>query len=72
MGYCEQLGLLCEQYHNEGASQVKTAGGEYIVTIGQYATEAEAEAALEALTAEYGNDGGFYVASGSAGEIPEA
>lgn len=72
MGYSEQLGLLCEQYHNENASQVKTAGGNYIVTIGQYATEAEAEAALEALTAEYGNDGGFYVASGSAGEIPEA
>ena len=24
MGYSEQLGLLCEQYHNENASQVKT------------------------------------------------
>lgn len=66
MDYSEQLGLLCEQYHNEGASQLKTLGGKYIVTIGQFESEAEAEAALAAL-----GDEQFYVAGGSADEIPE-
>lgn len=66
MDYSEQLGLLCEQYYNEGASQLKTLGGKYIVTIGQFESEAEAEAALAEL-----GDAQFYVAGGSADEIPE-
>lgn len=71
MPYGEQLGLMCEQYHAEGASQVKTADGEYIVVIGQYASEEEALTALEALNSQHG-DTGLYVASGEANEVPEA
>ena len=68
--YSEQLGALCEEYHAEDASQVKTASGDYFVAIGSYESESEAEAALNKLNAEHG-DSGFYVASGEAGEIPE-
>lgn len=71
MPYGEQLGLMCEQYHAEGASQVKTVDGEYIVVIGQYASEEEALTALEALNSQHG-DTGLYVASGEANEVPEA
>ncbi len=71
MPYSEQLGLLCEDYHAEGASQVKTADGLYFVAIGSYGTEDEAEAALSKLVEAHGEQG-FVVASGAAGETPEA
>ena len=69
MPYSETLGHLCEQYHAEDASQVKTQSGGYFVAIGQYGTKAEAEAALELLNETYG-DTGFYVSSGESGEVP--
>ena len=70
MPYGDELGYLCEDYAKEGASQVKTAAGEYFVSIGQYGSMEDAEAALEELNAKYG-DKGLYVAFGNSGEIPE-
>lgn len=70
MGYTDRLGNLCEEYYSEGASQLKTLNGNYIVTIGQYATQDEAEEALKQLNEEHGG-GVFYVASGAVDEIPK-
>lgn len=70
MPVSDRLGLLCEEYRAEGATQLRTLSGNYIVTIGQYAARAEAEAALAALTQAHG-EGGFFVASGAADETPE-
>ena len=70
MPYTDELGLLCEEYHNEGATQLKTASGNYIVTVGQYETESEALEALEELNETHG-DKGLFVASSAANELPE-
>lgn len=70
MPYTEELGLLCEEYHAESPTQLKTLGGEYIVTLGQYGSESEALEALDALNSKYG-DHGLFVASGAENEIPE-
>lgn len=67
----EELGLLCETYFEEDASQLQTQSGDYIVTIGQYSTRDEAEAALKTLEDKYGGSTGLFVASGLADEIPE-
>lgn len=70
MPYTEELGLLCEEYHAESPTQLKTLSGEYIVTLGQYGSESEALEALDALNSKYG-DHGLFVASGAENEIPE-
>lgn len=70
MPYTEELGLLCEEYHAESPTQLKTLGGEYIVTLGQYGSESEALEALDALNSKYG-DHRLFVASGAENEIPE-
>lgn len=67
----EGLGMLNEKYHRDGATQLQTRQGEYIITIGQYDTQEEAQAALKALNEKYGGETGLYVASGKADEIPE-
>lgn len=67
----EALGLMCERFRAEGATQLQTRQGEYIITIGQFDTREEAEAAREALEAKYGGETGLYVASGKTDEIPE-
>ncbi len=71
MDYSESLGHLCEKYHSEPVSQVKTLSGSYIVTIGQYSSREEAKAALEALNEKYDEEGVFYFASGAADATPE-
>ena len=68
--YGEELGLLSERYQGE-ATQLRTQSGEYIITIGQYETEAEANAALQSIEALYGSDIKLLVESGLADEIPE-
>ena len=70
LNFIDELGLLCEEYHAEAATQLRTLSGEYIVTIGQYATRAEAEEALAALNEMHG-ESGFFVASGAPGDTPE-
>lgn len=70
MPWGEPLALLCEEYHAEETVQVMTAAGSYIVAIGQYAGEQEAEAALAALR-EVHPDAPFTVAVGTVYEIPE-
>lgn len=67
MPYGEGLGLLAEQYGDE-AAQLQTQSGEYIITVGQY--ETSAEAALQALEEAAGSDSGLFVAGGLADEIP--
>ena len=45
---------------------LKTHGGKYVVTVGEFEGEVEAEAALDEL-----GDEQFYVAGGAVDEIPE-
>ena len=70
MPFGEELGLLNELYDSDGATQLKTKSGKYIVTIGQYDSMADAEKALKALNEKYGEDTGFTVDGGSVDEIP--
>ncbi len=67
----ETLGLMCERFYKDGATQLQTRQGDYIITIGQYDTQEEAQAALKALEEKYGGDTGLYVASGKTDEVPE-
>lgn len=71
VSYGEELGMMSEQFFQWEATQLKTQEGDYILTIGQYATEEEAEAALQELEKEYGGETGLYVASGLQNEIPQ-
>ena len=70
MSYGEELGLINEKYYREGATQLKIKNGKYIVTIGQFKSQSDAEKALEALNEKYGEDTGFTVVSGLIDEIP--
>lgn len=67
----EELGLMNELYWASGATQLQTRSGGYIITIGQYDTEDEANAALKALEDQFGQDTGLFVSGGLADEIPE-
>lgn len=71
VAYGEELGMLNEQFFQWEATQLKTQQGDYILTIGQYAAEEEAEAALQELEQEFGGETGLYVASGMQNEIPQ-
>ena len=62
----EGLALLCEQYAQFDAQQVRTDSGRYAVVIGNYASEEEALAAL----AELPEDSGFYAESALPNERP--
>ena len=55
MPFGEALGLLCEEYLAEGVTQVRDADGSFYASIGQYESEEEAEAALEALLEAHEN-----------------
>lgn len=70
MPYGEELGLLNEIYASDGAAQLKTKSGNYIVTIGQFDSMSDAEEALKVLNEKYGEDTGFIVDCGSVDEIP--
>ena len=70
MPYGEELGLLNEKYASDGATQLKTKSGNYIVMIGQFDSMSDAEDALKGLNEKYGEDTGFTVDSGSVDEIP--
>ena len=67
----EELGLMNELYWGNDATQLQIQSGDYIVTVGQYDTLDEANAALKALEEQLGGDAGLFVASGLADEIPE-
>lgn len=69
MPYGEGLGWAAERFAAEGATQLKTASGQFVVTVGQYATEAEAADALQALEEKYGETD-LRIASGTAYELP--
>lgn len=70
MPFGEELGVTAEYFYWDGATQLKTSDGNYIVTVGQYPTLAEANAALRTLEEKFGGDTGLYPASGTADEIP--
>jgi hypothetical protein len=69
--YGEELMMLSDMYYSEGATQVRTAGGGYIIAAGQYETEDEAKAALAGIRKNFGDECGLYVSSGTADEVPE-
>lgn len=69
--YGQALELMCERFYKDGATQLQTRQGEYIITIGQYDTREEAEAELKTLEEKYGGETGLYAASGKTDEVPE-
>jgi len=66
-----ELGIMAEMLYWDVAPQLKTQRGDYIVTVGQYSTAADATAALRALEDKNGMDTGLCVSSGLADQIPE-
>lgn len=68
MPYGESFGMIWKRYYLEGATQMKTQNGGYIVTLGQYDTE---EDAAPALKEKYGAAPDFFV-SEQDGRYPNA
>lgn len=71
MPYGEELGMIADMFCWDGATQLKTQSGSYIVTVGQYDTKAEASEALKKIETKFGEDTGLFIASGTADAIPE-
>ena len=71
MPYGEELSMLSETLYKEHPTQLKTADGNYIVTVGEYVTEAEATAALQSIEQRSGGTSGLTVARGTAADIPQ-
>ncbi len=69
--YGEELSILSETLFEDHPTQLKTADGNYIVTVGEYATEAEATAALQSIEQRLGGTSGLTVAHGTAQDIPQ-
>ena len=57
MPYGESLGIAAERFWGKETTQVRTEEGNYIVTVGEYQSESEAQSALDALNAELGETG---------------
>lgn len=69
--YGEELSMLAETFFAYDASQLKTESGDYIVTIGQYGTQEEAEKALSEIQSALGESTALHVASATSDEIPQ-
>lgn len=69
--YGEELSMLSETLYEDNPTQLKTADGNYIVTVGEYATETEATAALHRIEQRLGGTSGLTVAHGTAEDIPQ-
>lgn len=67
----EELKKLLEKYQDEEPSQVKTQEGSFILTIGEFSSEEEAENRRKELQKEYGGAAELQVSFGMAKEIPE-
>ncbi len=67
----EELADLTQQFSWEGATQVKTAAGEYRVVLGNYRTEEQAREAKAGIEEKFGKSLGLSVAHGGTYEIPE-
>lgn len=67
----EALGHASESFHNVDTTQLRTRSGKYIITIGQYCTQEQAEAALHNLERKAGYKLKLRVACGLADDIPE-
>ena len=55
MPYGESLGITAERFWGKETTQVRTEEGNYIVTVGEYQSESEAQSAL--VNAELGETG---------------
>ena len=67
----EEFRSLLVKYRAESPAQVKTQEGSFILTIGEFASEEEAENRLAELQKNYGGAAEFRVSSGMAKEVPE-
>lgn len=68
----ESMRKVLEKYAAEDPTQVKTREGSFILTIGEYSSEEEAEKTLSRLQKTYAGADEFRVGSGMAKEVPEA
>lgn len=57
MPYGESLGIAAERFWGKETTPVRTEEGNYIVTVGEYQSESEAQSVLDALNAELGETG---------------
>lgn len=57
MPYGESLGITAERFWGKETTPVRTEEGNYIVTVGEYQSESEAQSVLDALNAELGETG---------------
>ncbi|MDD3347662.1 hypothetical protein [Oscillibacter sp.] len=64
------LAALTDRLAWEGATQVRTQDGKYFVALGNYHSQAQAEAAQAGLEAKFGVSLGLFPASGSTDQIP--
>ena len=67
----EELKKLLKRYENESPTQVKTQEGSFILTIGEFSSEKEAENRMKELQEEYAGATEFMVSYGMVKEIPE-
>ena len=67
----EELKKLLEKYQDEEPSQIKTQEGSFILTIGEFSSEEEAENRRRELQKKYGGAAELQVSFGMAKEIPE-
>lgn len=71
LGQDQRLEELLKKYQAEDPAQVKTQAGSFILTIGEFSSEEEAENRLSELQRDYDGAVEFQVSMGMAKEIPE-
>lgn len=67
----ENLVSLLMKYQEENPCQIRNTAGEYLLVIGGYDAQEEAEQRCKEMMKKYGADNGFYVSSGTIGDVPE-
>lgn len=71
MPYGESLGIFCERLMNQDCSQVRVDENNYVVMLGQYSSEDEAQDALTQLEQTLGGASGLWVSSSLPNERPD-
>lgn len=67
----ENLVSLFMKYQEENLCRIRNTAEEYLLVIGGYDTREEAEQRCKEMMKKYGADNGFYVSSGTIGDVPE-
>lgn len=71
VSFDETLVSLLLKYQEENPCQVRNTAGGYLLVIGGYDTQEEAEQCYKEMVKKYGADNEFYVSSGEIEAVPE-